>query len=358
MRQKRRGIRTIIGILLAAVLLHTGPGFMGLAADEVQPEENVIHYIALGDSIPNGYSADEETEIVNYPTLLAEDIEEVSGTETELDHPTKNGLTTTKLNNVILQQPEVQEELAEADVITLTIGSNDLMNEFKKVSREILNNETKFRTADEALKALQDGISENPLLLVKVAGAIAGWDYDSFEEQWKLALETICSYRQEDSQMVVTTIYNPVEKMELPGTLNAVVNNLISTMNDIIWDYAEEYDYEVVDLFDSEIGEYTQSDGLHPNQRGQELICSLIEEQLDMQRFEDIRMEKEKEEAEIAEARAEEERRAAEEEKKEAEERERQVRLERREKTVKRVLLGGGVILAAAAGYFVYRKKR
>ena len=151
---------------------------------------------------------------------------------------TKNGLTTTKLNETFLTQPEVQESLSDADIITLTIGANDLMNEFKKVSREILGSKTRYHTADEALLALQEGISANPLLLVDVITAITGWDYDSFEKQWILAVETIHNYRKPNSQMVVTTIYNPVENADLPDTLNSVVKNLITKMNEIIYEHA------------------------------------------------------------------------------------------------------------------------
>ena len=83
--------------------------------------------------------------------------------------------------------------------------------------------------------------------------------------------------------MVVTTIYNPVEKAELPGTLNAVIKSLITKMNEIIYDHTEEYDYQVVDLLNSDIAAHTQSDGLHPDQQGQELIRNLVESALDMQ---------------------------------------------------------------------------
>ncbi len=259
------------------------------AAEKIQPAaeewDSPVFYTALGDSIPNGYYAAQEQEITAYPVLLAGDLHKISGRQVLMGRFTKNGLTTKKLNQTILQEPEVQELLGYADVITLTIGSNDLMNEFKKVSREILNNETHFSTADEALTALQEGIAENPLLLISVASAIGGWDYESFEEQWVLAMENIHACCKEDVQMAVTTIYNPMENRELPGTLNTVVESVISGMNEIIWKHAEEYGYKVVDLFDSGIGELTQSDGLHPNQEGQDMIRMLLENELDLQVF-------------------------------------------------------------------------
>lgn len=317
-----------------------------------EESDDRLYYVALGDSIPNGYCADQESEIVSYPELIAEDIREISGEEMELSRETKNGLTTTKLNEVILRRPEVQEELQRADVVTMTIGANDLMNEFKKVAKEILNNETRFHTVDEALQALESGIKENPLLLFKVAGAISDWDYDSFEARWKETMVSINSMRSENSQFVVTTIYNPVEKMELPGTLNAVVNSVISKMNDIIWKHADEYGYQVVELLESGIGELTQSDGLHPNQSGQNLICTLTEAQMDMSVFEEIRAEKEaaaraEQAAEEAAAQAEKEAR----EKAAAEE-------ARREKEIQKKREAAGFVgVAAAVGMMAVLKK-
>lgn len=276
-------LQSILSFLLTLLLLLFILPVLPISAEEEKLEEPAICYAALGDSIPNGYSADSALQLENYPALLAEDLGVINQVPVQFLQYTKNGLTTTKLNTTFLAQPEVQESLGKSDVITLTIGANDLMNEFKKVSREILGNETAFHTADEAMKALQQGIADNPLLLVDVVGAITGWDYDSFEEQWLLAVSSIHTLRKTGSQMVVTTIYNPVEKAELPGTLNAVIKSLITKMNEIIYDHAEEYDYRVVDLLNSDIAEHTQSDGLHPDQQGQELIRNLVESALDMQ---------------------------------------------------------------------------
>ncbi|MGF0031540.1 SGNH/GDSL hydrolase family protein [Bariatricus sp. SGI.154] len=245
-------------------------------------DQKVLEYVALGDSIPNGYFAADEMEVTGYPQLVADDLGAMGESQVNLSCYTKNGLTTGKLYERYLADSEVKEQLKKADMISLTIGANDLLIEFRSVSQEILNIDTKFRDANSALTGLKEGIADNPLLLVKVAAAIGGWDYESFEHDWIQAMESIEQNRKENVQMVVTTIYNPVSNMELPGTLNIVVDTVINGMNDIIIEYADEYDYQVADLFASDIGVNTQSDGLHPNQEGQELIKELVEEQLDI----------------------------------------------------------------------------
>ncbi len=267
-----------IAIVSGAVLLCFGA--MTIHAGNT---ESTLCYTALGDSIPKGYCAEEDLKVVSYPGLIADDMQEAGGKLAELNNYAKNGLTTKKLNEAVLQEEEVIESLGKSDLITVTIGANDLMNEFKKVSQEILNNDAGFRTVDEALSALEEGISSNPLLLVKVIAAIGGWDYDSFEEQWIQAMDTIHRYKKEAAPVVITTIYDPLGKMELPGTLNAVVESIIRKMNEIMTENADAYDYQVADLWDSEIGQHTQSDGLHPDQTGQGLIKDLIEEQIDVE---------------------------------------------------------------------------
>ena len=294
----------------------------------------------------NGYYGKQEPEITGYPVLLAGDLQKISGRRVHLGQFTKNGLTTKKLNANMLAEPSVQEQIAQAELITLTIGANDLMNEFKKVSREILGDQTRFATADEALLALQDGIAENPLLLVSVATEIGGWDYVSFEEQWILIMENITACRKADAQMAVTTIYNPMEGRELPGTLNTVVEGVISGMNEIIEDHAQEYQYQVVDLFDSGIEEQTQSDGLHPNQTGQDMIRELIEYELDLDAFQSEETNEEiKKELEEAAARK-------------AEEAEQKRQQEQRKRILHRVCGAGIVILILAGSLAVLRRRR
>lgn len=324
-----------------------------VSAEEIQTSgingDGPVWYIALGDSIPNGYYGAEETEVTCYPILIAGDLHKISSREIWMSRYTQNGLTTKKLNSTVLDEPEVQQMLSQAELITLTIGSNDLMNEFKKVSREILNNQTRFYTADEALAALQEGIAENPLLLMNVASAIGGWDYSSFEEQWVLAMETIASCRKEDAQMAVTTIYNPMEGRELPGTLNAVIERVISGMNEIMWKHAEEYGYQVVDLFNSGIEELTQSDGLHPNQDGQDMIRMLMENELDLSVFQSKESDEEvlKMQRELEEAAQ-----------KKAQEAEQKRQQERRKRLLVGVGSGAGVCLVLVGIILLVRRHR
>lgn len=349
MRQLGCGKKAKAAVMCAALLfgaIYLEPHVCAAASAADEGADEFLCYVALGDSIPNGYYGEQESEIVGYPVLLAMDLKKISGRRVLLASFTKNGLTTKKLNANMLAEPSVQDQIAQADLVTLTIGANDLMNEFKTVSREILGNETRFATADEALMALQDGITENPLLLMNVASEIGGWDYASFEEQWILTMENIAAYRSDDAQMAVTTIYNPMENRELPGTLNAVVEGVILGMNEIIKNHAQGYRYQVVDLFDSGIEEHTQSDGLHPNQTGQDMIRVLVEHELDLDAFQS------------GEADEEAKRQLEEEAARKAEEAEQKRQQEQRRRMLHRVEGAGAVILILATIIVSVRRRR
>ncbi len=193
----------------------------------------------------------------------------------------KNGRDSSQLNAEILSTEEAIAALERADIITLTIGANDLMQEFKKAAQEVLGTERRFLSVYDAFDALQEGVEGNPLLLMKILDVLNNWDYEVFEEQWLLAMETIAEHRKDTAQFVVTNLYNPVSRFELPESMNGIVEDIILNMNQIMYDHAKEYDYRIVDLFDSKICEHTQEDGLHPDQEGQKLIAKLAAEKID-----------------------------------------------------------------------------
>lgn len=243
---------------------------------DVQTADAPLYVAVLGDSIAKGYCADKSVEIVPYAELAAERIAGQEDRLYEVGNFAKNGLDSVRLNAEILEQEEVREGIGRADIIFITVGSNDLLNECKNTVREILDTDTKFKSAEQALKVLEDAMAENPLLIVNIISALGGWDYQSFLEEWKQMMTTVNGLRKEEAIVIVTNIYNPVENMELPSTMNGTAEDIIGNMNVIIEGYAGEYDYAVADVFSSGILEHVQADGLHPDQEGQELIADLM----------------------------------------------------------------------------------
>lgn len=242
----------------------------------VKAWDEMITCTILGDSIAKGYSSDKVNPIKCYGRIVTEQLSEEYGTWFDYRNFAKNGLDTTGLNEKILSRDTVKWSLNKSDVILLTMGSNDLLNEFKREAQEILNSDTKFRSASQAVGELKDGVKKNPLIVFKIIDALSNWDYESFESQWIRAMDTITQQKKDSAQIIVTNIYNPISNVEMPGTLNKVVQNIIENMNLIIEKRAAEYGYEVIDLYQSNVAAFVQGDGLHPSQEGQEMIAQMV----------------------------------------------------------------------------------
>lgn len=244
--------------------------------EAVQTADTPLCVTVLGDSIAKGYCADKSAEIVPYAELAAERIAGQQERAYEVQNFAKNGLDSVRMNAEILEQAEVRESISRADLIFITVGSNDLLNECKNTVREILDTDTKFKSAEQALRVLEDALTENPLLIVNIIAALGGWDYPSFMEEWEQMMTTVNELKKEGAEVIATNIYNPVENMELPSTMNGTVEDIIGNMNAIIEGYAGEYDYIAADVFSLDVPGHVQADGLHPDQEGQELIADLI----------------------------------------------------------------------------------
>lgn len=242
----------------------------------VRAWDGMITCTVLGDSIAKGYSSDKVNPIKCYGRIVTEQLSEENGTWFNYTNYAINGLDTEGLNEKVLSRDTVKWSLNKSDIILLTMGSNDLLNEFKREAQEILNSDTKFRSANQAVGELKDGVKKNPLIVLKIIDALSNWDYESFEGQWITAMDTITQQKKDTAQIIVTNIYNPISNIEMPGTLNKVVEKIIKNMNTIIEKRAAEYGYQVIDLFGSNVAAFVQGDGLHPSQEGQEMIAQMV----------------------------------------------------------------------------------
>lgn len=242
-----------------------------------QPQE--IHYLAVGDSIPNGYSCD-DTEISPYPELVRRQYARDKGVPVELDNIAQNGISTVRFNASKLQEEGVLEHIRNADIITVTIGANDLIDAFKMACQDVLGREERFWNISDAMEMLNAEMKAHPTTVLKAVRAIAGWDYDAFEESYCTMMDGITGEAKESAMIVATDIYNPTTGLGMPGTLEMVVDSIIGKMNSIIAAHADEYGYHTVDLNEAGISSHVQKDGLHPTQEGQQIIADVVLEEL------------------------------------------------------------------------------
>ncbi len=233
-------------------------------------------YAALGDSIPNGYSVSEKEEVKGYPQLLAEDIEREEKLSAELFLYTKDGITVNGLYETYLSDAKVKEELEKADLITVTAGANDLLKRFRDLYQEIFGGNIQAQDMDTVFKTVRKEASADPRLLKKAVKTMNNWDYEDFERDWKMLMESIRQSRKEGADLIATTIYDPMRAKEETGALNQVTAAVIGRMNDIIIRNSKVYGYQTADLSGIGLEAHLQSDGLHPDGQGQQMIMEQI----------------------------------------------------------------------------------
>lgn len=246
------------------------------AAQSGMEEREEIYCTVLGDSIAKGYSGDKSVWIECYGRIAVKQTAVDNGCRYKLKNYARNGLDTEKMNEEILSREDVLRSLEKSDIILISTGSNDLLNECKAVVQRILGMDTGFKTADQALTELEERVKENPVLIFSVIDALGKWDYHSFEKEWIEMMDTITAVKREDAGIVVNNIYNPAVGMNLPEPVSQAVGDIIQNMNDIIDSHAEEYGYAVADLAASDVAAHVQSDGVHPDQEGQKIIAEIV----------------------------------------------------------------------------------
>jgi len=155
--------RTLIGPLIIAGAVFT---LLLLTIPKAQPllrtnktvtgnnNKEVIHYTAIGDSLTEGVG--DSTNSGGFVPLVANDLKEkfqLNGVQ--VDNFGKNGDRSDQIRKRIKKQTAIQKGLATADLITVTVGGNDLM---KVISGDIFN--LTIETFKQPLKAYQKELTK------------------------------------------------------------------------------------------------------------------------------------------------------------------------------------------------------
>ena len=256
----------------------------GKAAEQVKPV-----YVSLGDSIAAGYSLKQPEEQC-YGALLAK----IMGADWKQE--AVSGMTSTELLEQISSDTAVQENLKQAQIVTVSIGSNDIMQPFLGYLAKELGCEKS--QVPEAFQKLMNG--GNPLAVGLFAlavekdleedasnedGITAGCK--TFSEQLPRLIQTIRAYAPA-AEIYVTNIYNPLKGLTKSTTgfdLESVGETYITQLNQQIHTEAETLNFGEADVygnFKSSSAKVIHTDleegniDPHPTVAGQRRIATLI----------------------------------------------------------------------------------
>lgn len=207
--------------------------------EDAQP----IQYIAFGDSLTRGIG--DETKMYGYSGRLAEKLERWPAiTEVELDNRGKNGRRSDQLLT-LLQKGHYDEELPQADFMTMTLGGNDVMKVVKSdlfslkkemFDKELMHFAQRYR---DIIAEIRKRNSEAPILLIGF--------YNPFS--------------------IITDEYTPFE---------TIVNEWNDTIKQISTDDINACFVPISDLFVTNAGMVYHTDFFHPSASGYEQMTERI----------------------------------------------------------------------------------
>lgn len=212
--------------------------------------EEPLRYVALGDSIAAGFAAP-----VGYPELVAEELEARTGRDVDVDVAAQAGWATGGLTEAVTERARVRDALADADVVTVSVGSNDL-----------------FRAAFELGQACDHEDCARPAVT-------------RFVERWEVLLDELGEAT--DAAVVVTDLYDPFTGRDDPDA-DALASQLRAEANDELTAAAEDRGFAVAEVstaFHDGDGAVARDllafDGIHPGRAGQDRIAEAVLAALD-----------------------------------------------------------------------------
>ena len=215
-------------------------------------------YVALGDSVAAGYGlpgydpGSKTPPVGAYPSLVGNALGLTTGS-LAYDGITSEGLLE------LLSDPDIPAYLSNAKVITLSIGSNDILQPFLNIIAQQLgcdssqiqgklkelaqNDPTAFAAGIRALDADDgSGLKNNHILTAAASG---------FAQNFQGIISAIKTAAP-NAKIYVTNVYNPYEEVSIPygsGLLNlgASVDGYIKTLNGAF--SASSPDYTLIDAY-------------------------------------------------------------------------------------------------------------
>lgn len=207
--------------------------------DDARP----LFYLALGDSLTRGIG--DEQDLNGYTGRLAREMERWPAiTAVELENRGKNGRRSEKVLE-LLTRGHYDEELAEADLITMTIGGNDVM---KVVKSDIF-----------ALKKEMFDTARSP-----------------FAERYRQIVEEIRK-RNAHAPIILVGFYNPFSIITDEFTpFEPIINEWNTEMKQVAEADGNACFVPIDDLFTSNTDLVYHTDFFHPSAKGYERMTERI----------------------------------------------------------------------------------
>lgn len=251
----------------------------------------VKNYVAFGDSIPEGYGLEDTNN--GYVALVSEEL------DCNCENLAVSGMNSTEFLE-LLKGNTYETKIKQADLITISIGSNDLLGRIQEVACDAfgLNKDEVVDIISDLKEAFSNASATGKLTMIKdfytslttqetrdmFQQAING-----YEQNWENIVKTLRTLNS-NARIVVTEFYNPFYGVEIPlvssgETINFsdYVETYISQMNEILNSNTTDYEIaKIHDKFDTQgltnvnISLTDFNIDPHPNVAGHKVIADTI----------------------------------------------------------------------------------
>ena len=246
-------IRTFAGFLLA-ILLILGLFLLAFpkAGDRFRTEKKVsalsvkhLSYAALGDSLTEGVG--DATGQGGFVPLFAKEIENSTGGSVSSQNFGKAGDTSTQIYNRMMKSKKITDGLKKANIITITIGGNDVLKVIRdNVTKLSSMTEKDFVKPEELyqarVKKLLDKIREdNPQAQIYVLGIYNPFSLNfpdltvmqNVIDSWNTATAGVVSQEKNTYFIPINNLLykgsGDKQAVEADSSTSAVANNLLYT---------------------------------------------------------------------------------------------------------------------------------
>lgn len=230
--------------------------------------------LVLGDSISTGYELEDINE--SYANQMIAKIREECISKKDditIKNESVNGMQSKELLESIRNgKIEIEED---TDIITLSIGGNDILRPFKSILADIKNDLNKNNNSIEGFIKVKDKLIKNSEIIKSAK---------DFSSTFNKIIEEI-KHRAPNSKIYVMNVYNPYNDCKiLTFNLGDMVEEYIGILNNAFDNKTNEYiTVNVFEAFKNE--EYvTNADIMkldfdpHPNSKGHKIIADLFVE--------------------------------------------------------------------------------
>lgn len=260
-------------LVLQQVFPKAQPRLNGTIQVATEKYKETIRYTALGDSLTEGVGDD--TKRGGFVPIVAKDLqEEFQLTSVEVENYGVAGERSDQIFKRLKKEEAIQKSMSESDIITLTVGGNDLM---KVIQNNIFG--LSVKTFDKPLKKYQTQLTEllaelrhlNPDAPIYVVGVYNPFyvnfpeitDMQTIVDNWNEGTKAIIAENENTyfipiNDVIASGLGQPTTAAQTEESSSETGNDLSIVQNNVLYD----------------------KDKFHPNNIGYQLMAKAVKDEI------------------------------------------------------------------------------